>query len=148
MAATLAAAACLLAPAGARAQDRVFWTITPERRIGIMGSLGETGAETTSGPAQAVVWIISGRPCLLVLGEARDSILFYHVQPGVTAELAAVNAWNLNHRFSRSYLDPDGDAVIECDLDLAGGVGEENVREFLKTSYAIYRIWYEQVMND
>jgi hypothetical protein len=45
--------------------------------------------------------------------------------------LERINAWNREHRFSRAYLDADGDPVLEADLDLSGGVAEGVIRAFL-----------------
>lgn len=50
-----------------------------------------------------------------------------------TTSLETVNAWNRGHRYSRAYLDPDGDPVIELDLDLAGGVSRERLLDYLRT---------------
>jgi hypothetical protein len=45
--------------------------------------------------------------------------------------LERINAWNREHRFSRAYLDADGDPALEADLDLSGGVAEGAIRAFL-----------------
>ena len=34
---------------------------------------------------------------------------------------AQMNEWNRDHRFGRGYIDEDGDANVEYDLDLEGG---------------------------
>lgn len=54
---------------------------------------------------------------------------------GFTAQPApaVINEWNRRRRFSRAYLDGEGNAVLESDLDLDGGVGIDAVREFIKT---------------
>jgi len=43
-----------------------------------------------------------------------------------------VNAWNREHRFSRAYLDEEGDVWLESDLDLTGGVSLGAVVAFLE----------------
>lgn len=45
--------------------------------------------------------------------------------------LERVNEWNRKKRFSRAYLDEEGDPVLEADLDLAGGVADGAIRAFL-----------------
>uniref|UniRef100_A0A831XFY5 YbjN domain-containing protein n=1 Tax=Thermus islandicus TaxID=540988 RepID=A0A831XFY5_9DEIN len=45
--------------------------------------------------------------------------------------LERINAWNWEHRFSRAYLDADGDPALEADLDLSGEVAEGAIRAFL-----------------
>ena len=41
--------------------------------------------------------------------------------------LDKINEWNRSKRFSRAYLDADGDAVVEMDLNLRGGVTRDNI---------------------
>jgi Putative bacterial sensory transduction regulator len=50
--------------------------------------------------------------------------------------LSTINEWNKEHRFTRAYLDSDNDPVLESDIDLTGGVTQENVDEFVRTFFA------------
>ncbi len=50
--------------------------------------------------------------------------------------LSTINEWNKEHRFTRAYLDGDNDPVLESDIDLTGGVTQENVDEFVRTFFA------------
>lgn len=43
------------------------------------------------------------------------------------------NDWNRTKRFSRAYIDGDGDPVLESDLDLEGGISEAAVVAWVKT---------------
>lgn len=55
---------------------------------------------------------------------------------------ARMNAWNRDMRYSRAYIDNDGDAVLELDLPLRGGVTQASFSSFIKTvrmSVAQYR---------
>ena len=45
--------------------------------------------------------------------------------------LEVLNAWNRDRRFSRAFLDEEGTAWVESDLDLTGGVSLGAVRAFL-----------------
>lgn len=47
--------------------------------------------------------------------------------------LAFVNAWNYEKRFAKTYLDRDGDLVLEWDVDLDGGVSVGFVAESVAT---------------
>eukprot|EP01033_Poteriospumella_lacustris_P011188 gene11188-7960_t len=47
--------------------------------------------------------------------------------------LQIVNQWNTEKRFSRSYVDRDGDPVLELDLDMNGGVTYQRLEDFLAT---------------
>ncbi len=45
--------------------------------------------------------------------------------------LSLLNEWNRDHRFSRAFLDEEGTAWVESDLDLTGGVSLGAVEAFL-----------------
>lgn len=49
------------------------------------------------------------------------------------ASVAKMNEWNKAMRFSRAYIDDEGDPVIESDLDLEGGATLGAVEEFINT---------------
>jgi hypothetical protein len=53
----------------------------------------------------------------------------FHAKPS----LVRVNEWNQKTRFSRAYLDHEGDAIIEFDLDLESGWTREGIHEFIRT---------------
>lgn len=44
-----------------------------------------------------------------------------------------VNEWNQKKRFSRAYIDDEGDPCIEADLDFEGGVSRDAIKEFVRT---------------
>ncbi|MBW6396182.1 YbjN domain-containing protein [Thermus sp. SYSU G05001] len=46
--------------------------------------------------------------------------------------LERINEWNRRFRFGRAYLDEDGDAWIETELDVSEGLSWEAVREFVR----------------
>jgi hypothetical protein len=49
------------------------------------------------------------------------SIQFYAGFKGTKATVGDMNEWNKAHRFSRAYIDKDGDPCIENDVDLDSG---------------------------
>ena len=55
-----------------------------------------------------------------------------HLRASFEAEVdyEAMSKWNRDERRSRAYVGDDGDAVVENDLDIAGGVTEEMIRSF------------------
>ncbi len=63
------------------------------------------------------------------------------------ASLQQINEWNKTKRFSRAYVDDEGDAVIEADLDFAGGVTKETVEEFIKTFRGSIQL-FTQALNE
>jgi hypothetical protein len=42
--------------------------------------------------------------------------------------LAQINDWSTRWRFGRLYLDPEGDAILDMDVDVARGVTAEQLR--------------------
>lgn len=44
-----------------------------------------------------------------------------------------MNEWNRGKRFSRAYLNTEGNPSLESDLDLEGGVSMANVKSFIET---------------
>ena len=49
------------------------------------------------------------------------TVTFYAGWTGSKATVAQMNAWNKDKRFSRAYIDKDGDPVFEFDVDLDDG---------------------------
>jgi len=60
-------------------------------------------------------------------------IELYNGFTDVNPSLATVNEWNQVNSFSRAYVDKDGNAALEADLILTGGVTHENIEMFVKT---------------
>jgi hypothetical protein len=46
--------------------------------------------------------------------------------------VATMNEWNRTHRFTRAYVDTDGGATLESDLDYGGGVTRGTIESFVK----------------
>ena len=51
---------------------------------------------------------------------------------GVHVSYLDINEWNATRRLSRSYLDDDGDPVLEADLLSNGSLSVKNVKEFVR----------------
>lgn len=64
--------------------------------------------------------------------KARCSILALSAGFAKKVRLEALNAWNRDHRFSRAYLDGEGNPWVEWELDLAGGVTREALTRFFR----------------
>lgn len=69
----------------------------------------------------------------MFVADGGESIQFHCGWADTNATLRSVNAWNEGMRFSRAYIDSDGDPHLELDLDLAGGVTRARVIDFLAT---------------
>lgn len=138
----LALALCMLVPS-AYAQQ-VFTTITSGQVKDIMQ--GEGYAVSTNDDGK-LIWKIDGNKTAMLLGSDNDSLQFYAAFAGGGSSLAKVNAWNKSKRYSRSYIDDDGDPVLELDLDLAGGVTRARIVDFLKTARLSFVAWRDEAVD-
>ncbi len=69
-----------------------------------------------------------------VIFNKKTNIQFYSFFKKKKAmDLKKVNEWNATKRFSRVYIDGDGDAVIEWDVDLEGGTTTGALKESIRT---------------
>jgi hypothetical protein len=75
---------------------------------------------------------IEGHTAMIV--NKKTNIQFYSFfKKRKSMDLKKVNEWNATKRFSRVYLDKDGDAVIEWDVDLEGGTTAGALKESIRT---------------
>lgn len=91
-----------------------------------------------------ILWRLDGMTMFILVQDT--ALQFYSVLPGVESSLETVNEWNRTKRYSRSYLDSDQDPVLELDLDLAGGVTEDRIIDFLSTCRLSFSAWLKEVM--
>jgi hypothetical protein len=71
---------------------------------------------------------------VFAISESKESLSLIAGWRNASVTLQQVNEWNRTKRYSRAYLDSDGDPVIELDLDLAGGVTVARVKDFVQTA--------------
>lgn len=67
------------------------------------------------------------------LSTTPDILELYNSFSDIKPTLAIVNEWNRDNNFSHAYVDGDGNAVIENDMIISGGVTNETVEVFVKT---------------
>lgn len=89
-----------------------------------------------AGRHTALKFQLSGLNVLLVMGDdgsktAPDAYLYAAFQLGAPVDVSVVNGWNVEARFTRAYVDSDGDAVLESDIRFAGGITEANFNAFI-----------------
>lgn len=128
-------------------KSQVISSLTREQIREVLQTNG-FGSELIDGKDNILRIIISGMRGSLIIGQA--SLQFYAAASKVGSEdqmLRAVNLWNLEKRFSRSYVDRDGDPVLELDLDLHGGVTYERVEDFLTTVTKSLLAWTMHMSN-
>lgn len=94
-----------------------------------------------------LLWKIDGlRAFMFVVGQG-DSLQFHIAFSDGEATLEKVNAWNRDIRYSRNYLDDSGDPHLELDLDLAGGVTQARILDFIKTCQISLQQWIDAVVR-
>lgn len=71
-------------------------------------------------------------------GRCRDAALRAWFRTPHGATLESVNAWNQARRFSRAYLDAEGDAVLEADIVAGAGLDAEGLAAQIQT-------WFRQI---
>ena len=62
-------------------------------------------------------------------------------------DLARLNEWNRAVRYAKAYLDGEGNAVLEADFPLHGGVTEEAVREWVSIYVACLQRFVTDLLN-
>ncbi|GEM_PF-1289929 len=93
-----------------------------------------------------LVWRIDGYRATIIVSQDGSSLMFHSAVRSSRVDCDDVNRWNSDARYSRSYLDGDGDPVIEMDLKLTGGVTLERVQSFLRTCHRSFREWSRSVL--
>ncbi|QMV01619.1 YbjN domain-containing protein [Devosia sp. D6-9] len=56
-----------------------------------------------------------------------EDLNFYAGFLDLKPEMDVINSWNRDKRFGKAYLDSDGDAVVEMDLNLEHGISSDNL---------------------
>ena len=74
---------------------------------------------------------IDGHVTYLII--SKQALTLYGAWTGSDTDLNEINQWNLERRFSRAYLDEDGDPTLESDLDFEGGVCFSTITTFIAT---------------
>ncbi|EHM09288.1 hypothetical protein TheveDRAFT_0100 [Thermanaerovibrio velox DSM 12556] len=131
-----------IALAGGNAQDSVVNRITTKELVKILKEDGYSADLDKDGD---IIWKLEGYNAL-VLTPNDNSIEFYIAFAESKATMARINDWNMNRRYSRSYMDQKKQACLELDLDLEGGVTRDRIRDFLKTCRESFVTWYKEVL--
>ncbi|HOJ98005.1 MAG TPA: YbjN domain-containing protein [Termitinemataceae bacterium] len=88
-----------------------------------------------------ILWKQDGYKTYLFLEDDNTVILFYVAFSDVDVSVEEVNAWNRDHKFSRSYIDDEDALCLESDLCLTGGVTQERPRSFIKICRDVFVSW-------
>lgn len=125
--------------------DRIYSTINTE---GLLEIMKEEGYAASSSENDIVIWKHDGYKSHVFISGRNGSNLQFHTSFGdCNATLKKINEWNRTKRYSRTYLDDDGDPHLELDLDLTGGVTLARIVDFLSTCRVSMDAWCDEVVN-
>lgn len=94
--------------------------------------LESMGYEVEQPKEDVLQFAIEGHTALII-NKKTNIQLYSYFEKQKKMDLKKVNEWNATKRFSRAYLDQDGDAVIEWDVDLEGGTTADALKESIRT---------------
>jgi hypothetical protein len=134
----------LVAQQASRSGKSLVEQVTVEQLANFLRGEGYSVESTAE---NKVVWKLEGSRCRLFVSSEGKSIQFYTVLTGSNANMRKVNDWNKSKRYSRCYLDDDGDPVLELDLDLEGGVTVDRLRDFLRTCRTSFPVWVKELVQ-
>jgi hypothetical protein len=75
---------------------------------------------------------LGGFNTLLIMGNDNADAQLYVGFGDTKPSTSRINKWNQSKRFSRAYIDDDGNPVLESDLDFAGGVTDDTIKAWIK----------------
>ncbi len=129
LAAAVLAAGLLAAPAVQAEQGEIIKSLSIADTERLLQALKVDYTEKSEG---VYLFQLKGYKCLLYnKGKNLQFYAGFKMRRPVT--LGRINEWNKTKRYSRAYIDKEGDPVIEMDLDLEGGVAYGAVGEFIRT---------------
>jgi hypothetical protein len=125
----------------ATASNSAMETITKITRLELKRLMADEGYSATYTSDGHLMWKIDGMRTVMLLKDDGRTLQFFAGIRGASTSMQKVNEWNRTKRFSRSYIDRDGDPILELDLDLEGGVTTERVAGFIRTCRLSFTVW-------
>jgi len=123
----------------------IYSTIDTE---GLLEIMKEEGYAASSSEKDVVIWKHDGYKSNVFISGRNGSNLQFHISFGDgNATLKKINEWNRTKRYSRTYLDDEGDPHLELDLDLEGGVTRARIVDFLSTCRVSMGAWCNEVVR-
>lgn len=125
-------------------QAQTYRQITADQLERVMKAEGYAVRRDSDGD---IVWTNDGLRWLVLVQGDGTSIQVRFAVGDSRASLERINEWNRTKRFSKSYLDRDGDPILALDLDLAGGVEKARILDFLRTATLSRTTWIKEVFD-
>ena len=100
--------------------------------LNLMRGYGSATLGTQDNGDPKIAGKIEGQPYSMYFSNCTNNkdcedIDLYAGYLGIKPSLDKLNAWNRDTRFGRAYLDNDGDAGIDMDINLVHGVSADNL---------------------
>ncbi len=89
------------------------------------------GSETVPSERNVLIYFGEIKAYLAIFPGAKELALFAKFQ-GYHSTLDFINEWNKTQRFSKAYLDENGETILDSDLDIESGVTEENIKAWIR----------------
>ena len=87
----------------------------------------DSGAPKISGKIEGQPYTIYFSSCDSKTHKDCEDLDLYAGYLGVKPSLEKINSWNRDTRFARAYLDSDGDAGMDMDVNMLHGVSTQNM---------------------
>ena len=126
--------------------QRVITSITPKDMERILADEGYGKVEITD-PNRSGWFRIEGTKVGFIVTENNKGLTMVAGWGGTSTTLQQVNEWNRSKRYSRAYLDGDGDPVIEFDLYVAEGVTIAHIKEVVRTAKISLTAFHREVLS-
>nr|WP_321501328.1 YbjN domain-containing protein [uncultured Dethiosulfovibrio sp.] len=99
----------------------------------VVDLLGDEGYRSDIDDENSCTFKIQGYNAQIILYNDGEALQFHASWVNSDATLESLNHWNQNWRFGRAYLDEKGNPHLEVDLDLAGGVTVDRIKDYIRT---------------
>lgn len=112
--------------------SQVVETITSEQMRSLFHDQGFSNVEIDSDD-DLIVRMQGYGILVFVRGNNYSNIQYRFSVGGTSTTMRDVNDWNRSKKFTKAYLDNDGDPVLEMDVDLEGGVTWKRIEDSILT---------------
>lgn len=129
----LGLAVAALAATGALAEDLIDAT-DPNRIVELAKGFGSANLETDTDGSPMITGRMDGTRYVVYFygcddGKECDDIQFAASWSDAKVDPKDINAWNMNKRFAKAYLDDQGDPVIDLSVNIDYGVTVRNLED-------------------
>ncbi|MBS0211093.1 MAG: YbjN domain-containing protein [Planctomycetes bacterium] len=125
-------------PQPVAAPQPVISSLTPAGAERVLSTFGLEFKEVEKG-----MYVFRHEDLKLLFHNGHETLHLYSNFPSAKAELTKINDWNRTKRFAKAFLNEHNQPTLTADLELTGGVTEQNLMEWLKTYVAYLKQFKE-----